>query len=122
MIFKEGLATVAFAGEVVLTAFMAQIVTRAVITAVEATIAILRIVLSLQEAVYSYWFPPELRQRATQHRATLWGDHSGKGIVALCSRAQARTLGVESWPIPSSVAACGVPNGRGPLPVRSILR
>jgi hypothetical protein len=50
MIFSEGVDVVAIA-EVVLTGYMLQTVMRAVITAVVAIIAILRIVLSSQEVV-----------------------------------------------------------------------
>jgi len=46
MIFSDGVDVATFAGAVVLTAYMLQMVMRAVITAVAAIIAILRIVLS----------------------------------------------------------------------------
>jgi len=55
MIFSEGVDAVAFAGEVVLTAYMPQTVTRAVINVIAEIIAILRIVLSLQELIHPYW-------------------------------------------------------------------
>jgi len=48
MIFSEGVDAVAFAGEVVLAAYMPQPVMRAVITVIAVIIAISRIVLSLQ--------------------------------------------------------------------------
>src|SRR5689334_13946966 len=47
MMFNEGVAVMAFAGEVVLTACMLEMVMRAVMIAVVATIASLCIVLSL---------------------------------------------------------------------------
>jgi hypothetical protein len=69
MIFSVGMDVVAIADEVVLTAYMLQAVMRAVITAVTAIKAILRIVFSLQGS--SFLVLPDLRQRATQHRAML---------------------------------------------------
>jgi hypothetical protein len=67
MILSEGVDVVAIA-EVVLRGYMLQTAMRAVITAVTAIIAILRIVLSSQEVVLC-WSLPDLRHRATQHRA-----------------------------------------------------
>ena len=67
MILSEGVVPVAT--EVVLIAYMLQTV-RAVITVVAAMIAILRIVLSLQDAVCLNLVVPELRQRARQHDAS----------------------------------------------------
>jgi hypothetical protein len=49
MTFSEGVDAMAFAGEVVLTACMVQTVTRAVMTAVLAMIAILRMVPSFEK-------------------------------------------------------------------------
>jgi hypothetical protein len=68
MILSEGVVD-AVATEVVLIAYMLQTVS-AVIAVVVAMIAILRIVLSLQEVVRLYLVVPELRQRATQHHAS----------------------------------------------------
>ena len=48
MTFSEGVDAMAFAGEVVVTACMVQTVTRAVMTAVLAMMAMLRMVLSLK--------------------------------------------------------------------------
>jgi hypothetical protein len=70
MMFSEGVDAVALAGEVVLSAYMLQTAMRAVITAVAAIMAILRIVLSLQEVVHPLVLP-DLHQRATQHRPVL---------------------------------------------------
>jgi len=55
IIFSVGVVAVAFAGEVVLTAYMLQTAMRAVIIVVAAIMASLRIVLSLQEMVCRYW-------------------------------------------------------------------
>jgi len=73
MIFSEGVDAVAFAGEVVLIAYMLQTVIRAVITVLAAIIAILRIVLSLQEVGYPFWSCLIFASARTQHCAMLRG-------------------------------------------------
>jgi hypothetical protein len=55
MIFNAGADAIALAGEVLLTVCMLQAVMRAAITAVAAIIAMLCIVLSLQEVVHLFW-------------------------------------------------------------------
>ena len=56
MTFKEGVDAIAFAGEVVVMALMVQAVTRAVMTAVAAIVAILRIELSFEVAYQAISF------------------------------------------------------------------
>jgi hypothetical protein len=98
MMLNEVVDAMAFAGEVVVAAYMLQTAMKLAIIPVAAITTILRIVFSLQEVVQPCSSCLIFAASDAVSRDAV-NEYFGKGAVALCSRAQVRNLraqGLES--------------------------